>query len=50
MVDETRGGYAIDTDVGDAVPFDDEELGLTGIAIEVAVHYSTLVDDPYTKG
>jgi len=50
MVDSTRGGYAIDTDVGDAAPFDDEELGLTGIAIEVAVTYRTLENDPYTQG
>ena len=50
MVDATRGGYAIDTDVGDASPFDDAELGLTGIAIEVAVNYKTLAKDPYTQG
>jgi len=50
MVDPTRGGYAIDTDVGDAAPFDDAELGLTGISMEVAVSYKTLLKDPYTQG
>ena len=50
LVDRYRGGYALDTKVGDAVPFDDDDLAITGIAISVAVDYKTLEKDPYTQG
>ena len=52
MVDETRGGNAEHTEVGDAYPFEKDEspLGVTGINIIVAVTYKTLEKDPYTQG
>jgi len=50
QVDTTRGGYALFTEVGDAVPFESDELELTGILIDVAVHYSIMEKDPYTNG
>ena len=43
-----RGGYAIDTILGESAIFDDGE-GFTGIAVSVAVHYRVKHDDPYTK-
>lgn len=46
--DTTRGGYAIETMLRAAVPFDDGE-GFTGIELEIAVHYRTQWNDPYTK-
>ncbi|GAH76077.1 unnamed protein product [marine sediment metagenome] len=46
--DTTRGGYAIDTILRAATPFDDGE-GFTGIELEIAVHYRTQWNDPYTK-
>jgi hypothetical protein len=46
--DTTRGGYAIDTILGAATPFDDGE-SFTGIILEIDVHYRTKFEDPYTK-
>lgn len=46
--DTTRGGYAIDTMLRAATPFDDGE-GFTGIELEIAVHYRTKWNDPYTR-
>ena len=48
LADHTRGGYAIDTVMRPATPFDDGE-GFTGIIVEVAVYYRTDYDDPYTQ-
>ena len=45
--DTSRGGYAIDTVIGAAIPFDDGE-GFTGIALEIDVIYRTQYADPYT--
>jgi len=47
MEDPTRTGYAIDTILRAATPFDDGE-GFTGIEIEIACHYRTQYADPYT--
>ncbi len=50
MEDPTRDGNAIDTVVHGSVPKYDSQSGVTGVFIEVSVHYRTKDDDPYTKG
>jgi len=48
MVDDSRGGKAIDTIIMGAVPFNDDD-GLTGINVVFDVQYRTSVYDPYTQ-
>lgn len=45
--DITRGGYAFETEILPSAKFDDGK-GFTGIAVNIAVHYRTNEDDPYT--
>ena len=47
--DLTRGGYAYNTETLPSLFFSDGE-GLTGVSVNIAVHYRTLIADPYTKG
>lgn len=49
MVDDTRGGYAYETTIGESVPFDDDDGTLTGIAMTIEVSYRTELTDPYTQ-
>ena len=49
MEDATRGANAIDTEITAKTPFADDETALTGIAIQVAVDYRTVMENPYTK-
>ena len=46
-VDPSRGGYALDTDIAATAMFKDE--GISGVAVEIAVHYRVNEDDPYTQ-
>jgi hypothetical protein len=46
MIDPTRGGLAIDTQIGPSRKFDDGE-GYTGIAVTCIVIYRTGILDPY---
>ena len=48
MVDDSRGGKAIETIIMGAVPFDDDE-GLTGVNVVFDVQYRTAANDPYTQ-
>jgi len=48
MVDDSRGGLAIDTIIMGAVPFNDDD-GLTGVNVVFDVQYRTSVYDPYTQ-
>lgn len=48
MVDPTRGGLAIDTQIGQSRKIDDGE-GFTGVAVTCAVLYRTALTDPYTQ-
>jgi hypothetical protein len=43
-----RGGYAIDTHTLASYKFEDDR-GFSGIAVNIAVHYRTKFDDPYTR-
>lgn len=49
MADPTRSTYAIDTQIGDATFFKYPAGGVTGVAIDVAIKYRTVLTDPYTK-
>ena len=48
--DLSRGNLANDTEFHEATPFDGDQGGLGGIAVKISVDYSTMEDDPYTKG
>ncbi len=48
MIDNTRGGYAIDTDILPPQEFDDG-AGFSGITVRIAVKYRTDENDPYTQ-
>lgn len=49
QVDLTRGNYAYNTLILPPFFFSDGE-GFTGVSVNIAVHYRTLIEDPYTKG
>jgi len=49
MADCTRGGNATDTKIDGVVPFKSPK-GQTGVWMEVTVYFSTVENDPYTKG
>lgn len=49
MVDITRGGYAIDTNVRSAAPFETVEgQPHAGLTIEIEIQYQHLISDPET--
>jgi len=49
MVDPTRGGYAIDTVLlpGEKIP--ENDLGYSGIVVNIVVNYRVKIEDPYTQ-
>lgn len=49
MADNTRGGYAIDTEIQASEKFTYNE-SFSGIIINVDVKYRIKIDDPYTQG
>lgn len=49
LEDRTRDGLAENTGIDDASPFDDDDGGLSGIAVKIWVQYLTKDDDPYSQ-
>jgi len=49
MSDQTRGGYAVDTDVLDTAVVTDEQGRIQGHMLPVEVTYRHLETDPYTQ-
>lgn len=49
MIDHTRGGKAVDTQIHGADFFSDDSGSITGVRIDVSVNYRTMLTDPYTQ-
>ena len=49
MIDHTRGGYAMDTDILDPAVMTDENGVVQGCLLPIEVSYRTLETDPYTQ-